>query len=66
MSQTILKIEEMACNGCRNKVERALQEITGVTSVSVDLTKKEAIIIGTANYAELVKTVKDLGFNVVN
>lgn len=65
MSQTVLKIEGMACNGCRGKVEKALQGIAGVTSANVSLEKKEAVVIGSVSSTELVKSVEELGFTVV-
>ena len=37
-------ISGMHCNGCRERVEDALKKVDGVTSVSVDLPKAEAII----------------------
>lgn len=37
-------IQGMTCNGCRKKVEEALNHIDGVTNVSVDLEKAEARI----------------------
>ncbi|MBP2663355.1 MAG: Heavy metal transport/detoxification protein [Firmicutes bacterium] len=61
----ILKIEGMSCSMCIGKVEKALKNIAGVTSVSVDLEKKEAIITGSAEYGVLAKTVEDLGFRVI-
>ncbi|SDD58799.1 heavy-metal-associated domain-containing protein [Sporomusa acidovorans] len=64
-NQIILKIEGMSCHMCTGKVEKALKHIAGVTSVSVDLGKKEAIIIGSAEYGLLAKTVEDLGFRVI-
>jgi Cu+-exporting ATPase len=35
----------MSCNNCRAHVEEALKKVDGVTSVSVDLQKAEAVII---------------------
>jgi P-type Cu+ transporter len=35
----------MSCNNCRAQVEEALKKVEGVTSVSVDLQKTEAVII---------------------
>ncbi|WP_211289787.1 Copper-exporting P-type ATPase [Sporomusa silvacetica DSM 10669] len=58
----IIKIQGMACNGCRGKVERALQAIDGVTYASVDLAKKEAVVTGSVAQAELIKVVTELGF----
>lgn len=64
--QTILKIDGMSCGMCKSKVEKALICISGVTSVSVDLDKKEAIIGGLVNPAALAKAVEELGFKVRN
>ena len=47
-NQIILQIEGMSCPMCTEKVEKALKRIAGVTSVFVDLEKKEAIITGSA------------------
>jgi P-type Cu+ transporter len=40
----IYSISGMSCNGCRSHVEEALKTVRGVTNVSVDLAKAEAII----------------------
>ena len=37
-------IHGMTCNGCRNHVEEMLSTVEGVSTVSVDLEKAEAII----------------------
>lgn len=37
-------IEGMTCNGCRSHVEKALSNVEGVSSASVNLEKKEATI----------------------
>lgn len=37
-------IQGMTCNGCRNHVEETLSKVEGVSTVSVDLEKAEAII----------------------
>jgi Cu2+-exporting ATPase len=34
----------MSCNNCRAHVEEALKKVNGVTGVSVDLLKAEAVI----------------------
>jgi len=65
VAETTLKIEGMSCGHCKMGVEKALQAIAGVVSVSVDLEKKEAIVTGTAEREELVKAVEDIGFDVV-
>jgi len=43
MSHTY-KISGMTCNGCRSHVEKALNEVEGVSKASVDLEKAEAVI----------------------
>lgn len=65
MSQIILKVEGMSCGHCKSSVEKALQAIPGVTSATVDLEKKEAVITGNADKAALVKAIEDIGFDVV-
>ncbi|SDD71170.1 CopZ family metallochaperone [Sporomusa acidovorans] len=65
MSQTILKIEGMSCGHCKAAVEKALQAVPGVTSASVSLEKKEAIVEGTGDRAAMAKAVEDAGFDVV-
>ena len=38
------EITGMTCNGCRSHVEKALQEVAGVTKADVNLEKAEAVI----------------------
>ncbi|WP_088226881.1 cation transporter [Desulfosporosinus sp. FKB] len=65
MSQTILKVEGMTCNHCKMRTEKALQAVSGVESVKVDLDAKEAVVSGNADRASLVKAVQDAGYTVV-
>lgn len=60
----ILKIEGMSCGHCKVNVEKALQAIPGVINASVDLTKKEVRVTGTANRVVLVKAIEEAGFCV--
>jgi len=64
MSQT-LKVEGMTCNHCKMRTEKALQGVSGVESVKVDLASKEAVVTGNAERAKLVKAVEDAGYSVV-
>ncbi|MCO1603978.1 CopZ family metallochaperone [Desulfosporosinus nitroreducens] len=64
MSQTVLKIEGMTCNHCKMRAEKALEGVSGVESVKVDLSSKEAVITGNAERANLVKAVVDAGYSV--
>ncbi len=63
MAKTKLKIEGMMCEGCVANVKRALEAVTGVTSVEVDLKKGTATIQqdGVSDDA-LVRAVVDAGF----
>ena len=65
MSQTILKVEGMTCNHCKMRVEKALQGVSGVESVKVDLAAKEAVVTGDAERANFVKAIQDAGYSVV-
>ncbi|SPF36624.1 Copper chaperone [Candidatus Desulfosporosinus infrequens] len=65
MSQTILKIEGMTCNHCKMRAEKALQAVSGVESVKVDLEAKEAVVTGAAERAKLVKAIVEAGYSVV-
>lgn len=60
-----IKIEGMTCNHCKARVEKALGEVQGVTSVNVDLDGKKAVVEGTADMAALEKAVADAGYDVV-
>jgi len=63
MSQTILKVEGMTCNHCKMRVEKALQGVSGVESVQVDLAGKEATVTGTADRAQLIKAILEAGYS---
>jgi len=64
MSQTILKVEGMTCNHCKMRTEKALQGVSGVESVKVDLAAKEAVVTGDVERANLVKAIEDAGYSV--
>lgn len=61
-SLTTYHVDGMNCNHCRAAVEKAIQSVEGVTSVSVDLHKKEAYVEGTALPDAVSKAVEDIGF----
>jgi copper chaperone len=64
MSDTVLKIAGMTCMHCKMRVEKALKGVVGVSSVQVDLAKKEAVIVGSAEKTVLAKAVADAGYKV--
>lgn len=57
------RIEGMDCNHCRTAAEKAIQEVEGVTSATVDLQKKEACVEGTASDEAICKAVEAVGFS---
>ncbi len=65
MSDMVLKIEGMTCMHCKMRVEKSLKGVVGVSSVQVDLAKKEAVIAGSAEQAVLAKAVAEAGYKVV-
>jgi len=59
-------IEGMTCNHCVMNVEKAIKSISGVTEVSVDLTKNTAYVAGDFNQQELINNVEEIGYKVKN
>ncbi len=62
----ILKVEGMHCEHCAKKVTDALQKITGVSKVKVNLAKKEVNVQMTQDIADdiLKQAIKDIDFEV--
>lgn len=61
-------IEGMHCEHCSGSVKKALEQISGVKSVKVNLKKKSAVVSGEADEFEekIRKAVSDAGFEVVS
>lgn len=59
-------IEGMTCNHCKIRVENALAGLDGVTSATVDLAAKKAVVEMSQEIAEsvLTETVDDAGYDV--
>ncbi len=59
-------IEGMTCNHCKMRVEKALAGLDGVTSATVDLAAKKAVVEMSQEIAEsvLTETVDDAGYDV--
>ena len=62
----IIGIDGMHCDHCASKVDQALESLSDVDSVRVDLKKKIAIVYysGDVDSLLLQKTVEDLGYVV--
>jgi copper chaperone CopZ len=52
----------MACNHCKNSVEKAIGGLENVERVEVVLGRNEAIVMGNPSDEVVKKTVEDLGF----
>ncbi|MGB7054303.1 MAG: copper ion binding protein, partial [bacterium] len=64
-----IRISGMTCAMCVETIEKALNKITGVKSVTVNLGNETAIIAydrSLTNISELYKTIQDTGYGVVN
>ena len=61
-NQVIYFIEGMACNHCKNSVEKAIGGLENVERVEVVLGRNEAIVMGNPSDEVVKKTVEDLGF----
>ncbi len=63
---TVYNIKGMSCNHCRTNVERAISQLSGVESVSVDLASATATVTGTADREEIKEAVEAIGFEMKN
>ena len=62
-TKTKLRIEGMHCVSCVSSVESALQKVSGVTNVAVNLDFKKAVVEGRVNSEALVSAVQKAGFS---
>jgi len=60
---TTLTVEGMSCEHCEQTVEKALSEVEGVESVTVDRTDERATVEGGADTDALVRAVEDAGYD---
>jgi copper chaperone CopZ len=62
-----LKVLGMACGGCKAAVEKALQNLNGVSSAKVDLASKTAYVeydSGKLAPADLEKAIEKAGYKI--
>jgi copper chaperone len=65
MAETILTIEGMSCQHCVMSVKKALERISGVSSVDVSIGNAKVTFDGSkTNRDELAKAVVDAGYKV--
>jgi hypothetical protein len=59
------RINGMMCVHCKGRVEKGLSSVEGVTSVTVDLDKKVAIVAGSQTDEAIESKVMELGYEYV-
>lgn len=59
-----LEVEGLSCNNCVRKLERALRDTEGVTSVTVTLEPSRAIVEGSVPSSDLEAVVRATGYAV--
>jgi copper chaperone len=57
-----IAISGMSCQHCVNAVKKAMENVEGVTSVTVDLEKGEASYEGTADREKVREAVRKAGY----
>lgn len=62
----ILKVEGMSCNHCVNSIETNVGELTGVSTVKVDLGNNEVLVEfdNAATLAQIKETIEDQGYDL--
>jgi len=63
----ILKVEGMSCNHCVNSIETNVGNLTGVSTVKVDLKKNEVAVEfdNATTLAKIKETIEDQGYDLV-
>ncbi|MGR5065507.1 copper-translocating P-type ATPase [Photobacterium sp. DNB22_13_2] len=52
----------MTCASCVSSVEKAIQSVSGVTSSSVNLAERTALVSGTADSRLIIQAIEDAGY----
>ena len=62
----VIGVEGMHCDNCALRIKKALEELTDVEKVNVDLKKKMVIVFNDNTVDELLlqKVIEDLGYTV--
>ncbi|RRJ34021.1 heavy-metal-associated domain-containing protein [Halocatena pleomorpha] len=59
---TTITVEGMTCGHCKQTVEEALREVSGVTDATADREAEQANVDGAADTTALVQAVEDAGY----
>lgn len=63
---TTIQVNGMKCQHCAGNIKKALEELDGISKVSVDLEQGEVSFDGEAPLAEIKVAVAAKGFSVVD
>lgn len=61
---TILEIENLKCNGCKNTITKSLLKIEGIGEVNVDLDANSISFSGNASIELVEKELEKLGYPI--
>lgn len=64
MSKTMYNVGGMTCSHCKMRVEKAIQAVSGVESVTADVEAKEVVVIGQADHKQIIMAIKTAGYSV--
>lgn len=59
---TTFSVPDMSCGHCKASVEAALGALSGVKSVSVDLSQRQISVAGTAEISDILASLTEIGF----
>lgn len=58
-----IRVPDMMCNGCAEKIKDAVKKLAGVVSVEADPQSKRVRIEGGPSRPDLVTAIRHAGFN---
>ena len=67
LKKMIVKVNDMSCNHCKNRVEEILKNISGIENAEVDLDKKYAEVdfSGSIDEEEIKEKINEAGYEFV-
>jgi copper chaperone CopZ len=60
------KVEGLHCNHCRMNAEKVVNQLPGVISAKVELSKKTITVEGSATKEEIGKALSEIGFEITD
>jgi len=59
---TTINISNMKCNGCVANAKKALEDLSGLESVEIDLQQANAVLTGDFSLDDALQRLSDVGF----